>query len=97
MTEYRFHSWPPAKEAKLAPTVALDAQSRLHGAALALRAFVELGCDIGGAGAHLDVSDPDGVKHTLLVEEVLDWLTDREQTAFVASHRLASLLQSRQV
>src|SRR5436190_13406411 len=93
MTEYRFHSWQPGIEARLAPPVALDAQSRLHGAALALRGFVELGCDIGAAGAHVDATDADGAKHTLLVEEVLDWLKDREQTAFVQREGLVPLLQ----
>jgi hypothetical protein len=96
MTEYRFHWWPRGSTAKLTPSIALEAQSTRHGAALALQRFVELGCDISAAGAHVDVTDPDGVKHTLLVEEVLDWLKGHEQAAFVQSQRLAPLLQQRQ-
>jgi hypothetical protein len=96
MIEYRFHWWPRGTTAKLTPSIALEAQSTRHGAALALQRFVELGCDISAAGAHVDVTDPDGVKHTLLVEEVLDWLKGHEQAAFVQSQRLAPLLQQRQ-
>jgi hypothetical protein len=97
MSEYRFHWWPSGTGAKLTPSVTLEAPSTRHGAALALQHFVELGCDISAAGAHVDVTDPDGVKHTVLVEEVLDWLKDHEQAAFVQRQNLACLLQERQV
>jgi hypothetical protein len=94
MTEYRFHSWPSATKGKLTPPgVTLEAPSPLHGAALALRHFIQLGCDITAPAAHIDMTDADGAKHTLLVEEVLDWLKDPQQTAFVQRERLATLLQ----
>jgi hypothetical protein len=92
MTDYQFHWWQAGTKAKLTPpSLTLEAQSKLHGAALALRHFKELGCDISAPGAHLDVTDADGAKHTVLVEEVLDWVKDPEQAAFV--EQLATLLQ----
>jgi hypothetical protein len=97
MTEYQFHSWPAGTKGKLMPSVMLEAKSKLHGAALALRYFVELGCDISAAGAHVDMTDREGVKHTLLVEEVLDWLKNHDQTTFVQHERLAPLLQEGQI
>jgi len=93
MTEYRFHWWPSGAAAKLSPSISLEAESPRHGTALALQRFVELGCDINAAGAHVDVTEFDGAKHTVLVEEVLDWLKADEQAAFVERHRLAPLLQ----
>jgi hypothetical protein len=54
-------------------------QSPRHGAALALQRLVELGCDVNAVGAHLDITEADGVKHTVLVEEVVDWLKDDER------------------
>jgi hypothetical protein len=50
------------------------------------------GCDITAPLAHVDLTGPAGVKHTLLVEEVLDWLDDPKQTAFVRDEDLADLL-----
>jgi hypothetical protein len=97
MTNYRFHWWPTGATAKLTPSIALEAQTPRHGAALALRRFVELGCDINADGAHVDVTESDGVKHTVLVEEVLDWLKDDERAAFVQRHGLAPLLQQDRV
>lgn len=97
MTEYRFHSLPSGTKGKLTPSVTLEAESRHHGAALALRHFVDLGCDINASGAHVDMTDAGGGKHTVLVEEVLDWLKESEQTAFVQSERLATLFQEPQV
>jgi len=97
MNEYRFHWWPSGPHAKQTSSVVLEAQSTLHGAAIALQRFVELGCDITAAGAHVDVTEASGVKHTLLVEEVLGWLEDPEQTTFVQREHLAPLLQQRQV
>jgi len=90
MTEYKFHS----SSAKGAPTpsVRLEADSPLHGAAVALRQFIELGCDIGAPLAHVDVTEPDGAKHTLLVDEVLDWLSDPARADFIHREGLAVLL-----
>jgi len=51
------------------------------------------GCDITAPLAHVDLTGPVGVKHTLLVEEVLDWLNDPKQTAFVRNEHLADLLR----
>src|SRR5262245_17733658 len=92
MTEYRFHASPSAHHATLTSIVTLNAESPLHGAALALRHFRQLGCDIAAPLAHLDVTDPNGVRHTLLVEEVLDWLNDPNQTAFSRREGLEGLL-----
>jgi hypothetical protein len=92
MTEYHFHSWPSGTTGKLTPRASLEAESRLHGAALALRQFVMQGCDISAPGADVDITDPAGVKHTVLVEEVLDWPEAPEQTTFVQRERLATLL-----
>jgi hypothetical protein len=93
MTEYRCHWWQPAATQALTPSVTVDAQSPRHGAALALQRLVELGCDVNAIGAHVDITDADGVKHTVLVEEVFDWLKDDEQAGFVQRHGLATLLQ----
>lgn len=93
MTEYRFHWWPAGTEAKLTPSVTIEAESPFHGAALALRYFMQHGCDITAPLAHVDLTGPVGVKHTLLVEEVLDWLNDPKQTAFVRNEHLADLLR----
>jgi hypothetical protein len=93
MTEYRFHRWSSGTTPAPIPSVRLQAESHLHGAALALRQFVEQGCDITAPLAHIDVSEPDGVKQTLLVEEVLDWLHDAKQTEFRQREGLAFLLR----
>ena len=93
MTEYRFHWWPSKTKSVTTPSVTLEAESTLHGAALALRHFMQIGCDITAPIAHIDLTDSDGRKHTLLVEEVLDWLKDPKQTAFVQREHLATLLQ----
>jgi len=82
MTEYVFHR-PAGSERWLVPDSGLTADSRLHGAALALRHFKELGCDLSTPLAHVDITESDGASHTLLVEEVLDWLSEPEQAAFV--------------
>jgi len=83
MTEYLFHWLPAGTERVRVPDVRLTADSRLHGAALALRHFKQVGCDITTPLAHVDITDSDGDSHTLLVEEVLDWLSDPKQAAFV--------------
>jgi hypothetical protein len=91
MTEYQFH-WLSKTHPTPTPSVKLEAESHLHGAALALRQFRELGCDISSPLAHVDMTEPDGVKQTLLIEEVLDWLQDPKQSAFVHREGLAALL-----
>jgi hypothetical protein len=88
MTEYQFHAWPSGT----IPSVRLQAESPFHGAALALRHFKRAGCDIIAPGAHLDMIDADGGKQMLLVEEVLDWLGDPKQSAFIHREDLADLL-----
>ena len=90
MTEYRFHWWPTRPAGT--PSVTLEAQSKLQGAALALQRFVQLGCHVDAPLAHLDVTDADGAKHTVLVEEVLDWLQAPEQATFVRRERLGALI-----
>jgi hypothetical protein len=92
MTEYRFHRWQSGTEPAPPPSVSLQAESHFHGAALALRHFVQAGCDISAPLAHVDISEPGGAKQTLLVEEVLDWLSDPKQTDFVHREGLAALL-----
>jgi hypothetical protein len=93
MTEYRFHGLPSGTKRAPTPSVRLQAESHLHGAALALKQFMQLGCDIAAPLAHVDVTEPDGAKQTLLVEEVLDWLNDPKQTDFIQREGLAVLLQ----
>jgi len=95
MTEYVFHWLPAGTERVLVPDVRVTADSRLHGAALALRHFKEMGCDFSMPLAHVDITGADGTTHTLLVDEVLDWLSDPEQTGFVRCHRLDFLLSER--
>ena len=92
MTEYQFHWWPSGTQRTPARSVTLEAVSRLEGAALALRYFSQLGCDISAPLAHVDFTEADGGKHTLLVEEILDWLNDPKQIAFVQREDLAALL-----
>ena len=91
MTEYLFH-WPSGATRAVTPSIKLQAESHLHGAALALRQFVELGCDITGPLAHVDVTEANGVKQTLLVEEVLDWLNEPKQLEFIQREGLAAML-----
>jgi hypothetical protein len=94
MTEYRCHWWPAGAQAVLTPSVSVDAVSTRHGAALALRQLVQLGCDITAPHAHVDLKEPDGIKHTVLVEELIDWLRAPEQAVFVAREGLAELLRA---
>lgn len=97
MTEYRFHWLVRGGHPNLTPSVVLEAPTTLQGAALALLRFLDQGCDIGAPGAHIDATDADGAKHTILVEELFDWLKRPEQTTFVERAGLASLLQQGQV
>ena len=92
MAVYRFHWWRSGPRQTPVPSVILETESRLQGAALALRHFSQLGCEIGAPLAHVDVTDADGVEHTLLVDEVLAWLNEPTQTAFVQREGLAALL-----
>jgi len=46
MTDYQFHWWPSGSKQAQKSSVSLQAETRLHGAALALRHFKQLGCDI---------------------------------------------------
>ena len=93
MAEYHFHSRPGNAHDAPAPHVTVAAPSHLHGAALALRQFVELGCDISMPLAHVDMTEPDGAKQTLLVEEVLDWLHESPQKDFVDRQGLWALVR----
>jgi hypothetical protein len=93
MTEYRFHSRPSPRAAAVKASVTLDAESRFHGAAIALREFQQRGCDLAAPLAHVDLTEAGGDTHTLLVEEVLEWLKDPGQSAFVQHENLAVLLR----
>lgn len=93
MSEYLFHWWPAGTERAMVPGVRLTADSRLHGAALALRHFREVGCDLSTPLAHVDVKDPDGATHTLLIDEVRDWLMEPGQAGFVRCYCLDVLLE----
>ena len=95
MTEYRCHWWPTGAPAVLTPSVDVDAVSLRHGAALALRQLLQLGCDISAPHAHVDVTGPGGTSHTVLVEEVLDWLGSPEQASFVDREGLEALVRTR--
>lgn len=90
MTQYRFH-WSPNANNPV-PIVTLEAESHLHGAALALREFMQQGCDVAAPLAHVDVTEVDGAKQTLLVEEVLEWLQEPQQANFIDRQGLAVLL-----
>jgi hypothetical protein len=92
MTEYQFHWWPSASKGAAIPSVRLEAESHLHGAALALRHFMQVGCDVKAPLAHIDMTESDGVKETLLVEEVLEWLNEPKQADFIRRESLAGLL-----
>ena len=92
MTEYQFHWWPSGLKRSLSQSVTLQAESHLHGAALALRHFISAGCDIAIPLAHIDVTEADGAKQTLLVEEVLEWLNEPKQADFIQRESLAVLL-----
>jgi len=91
MAEYRFHSKSSAATPSI-PTVTLQAESHFHGAALALRQFVQHGCDLASPLAHVDMTESDGSKQTILVEEVLEWLQDPKQRDFIEREGLATLL-----
>ena len=91
MTDYRVHWWPPSRTI---PHVAFAAQSAHHGAALALQRFMAMGYDLGAPGAHVDFTDAGGNTHTLLVDEVLDWLKEPQQTGFVEREHLKPLVNS---
>ena len=75
------------------PSIKLQAESHLHGAALALRQFMDLGCDITAPLAHVDVTESNGVRQTLLVDEVLDWLHEPQQDEFIHRAGLGLLLR----
>jgi hypothetical protein len=92
MTEYLFHWWPGTTRA-IPPNIKLQAASHLHGAALALRQFIDLGCDITAPFAHVDITESNGVKQTLLVDEVLEWLHEPQQGEFIHRESLAVLLR----
>src|SRR6266850_8023426 len=94
MTEYLFHWWPSGTTRTMRPSIKLQADSHLHGAALALRQFKELGCDITAPLAHVDITESNGVKQTLLVEEVVDWLNEPKQVDFIHREGLAVLRHS---
>jgi len=91
MTEYQFHWWPLGTKPALTSSVRLQAESRLHGAALALRHFKQVGCDISAPLAHVDITNVDGVKQTLIVDEILEWLKDPKQSDFIHREGLAVL------
>src|SRR5215813_3302371 len=93
MTEYLFHGWAPPGERSSTPGIRLEAESPRHGAALALRTFLNLGRDITAPLAHVDVTDAGGTRHTLLVDEVVEWLRQPAQAAFVEREGLGMLLQ----
>jgi hypothetical protein len=91
MMDYRFHWWPPSRTI---PHVACAAQSAHHGAALALKRFMAMGNNLRAPGAHVDFTDAGGNTHTLLVDEVLDWLKEPQQTGFVEREYLEPLVNS---
>jgi hypothetical protein len=91
-TEYRFHWWKSSGRPEAIPAVTLQAESREQGAALALRHFIEHGFDITAPAGHLDITDADGTRHMLLVEEVVDWLKTPAQSDFVHREHLEPLL-----
>ena len=78
----------------LTPSVSVDAESTRHGAALALRQLVELGCDIAAPHAHLDLEGAGGATHTVMVEEVIQWLSAPDQAPFVEREGLEVLLRA---
>jgi hypothetical protein len=61
-----------AQAGRRQPSVCLEAESRLHGAALALREFIQHGCDLATPLAHLDVTAASGAHATLQVRKVLE-------------------------
>ena len=92
MTKYRFHWLSSGAARAVTPTIEVDAESHFHGAALALRQFMALGCDITAPLAHVDITESSGATQTLLVEEVLDWLQQRQQGKFIHREGLSVLL-----
>jgi hypothetical protein len=92
MTEYHLHWRPSKSQGAVSPSVKLEAESQLHGAALALRHFKQAGIDINAPLAHVDMTESGGGTHAVLVEEVLDWLNAPEQTGFVNREGLSGLL-----
>jgi hypothetical protein len=93
MTEYRFHGRLSANPGAVTTSIGLEAASRFHGAAIALRTFMEGGCDIAAPLAHLDMTEANGDKHVLLVEEVLAWLKEPDQAGFVQHEGLTGLFR----
>jgi hypothetical protein len=91
-TEFRLHVWSNTPGLQ-SPTISLDADTNLHGAALALREFTRRGCDVSPFGAHIDMKDTRGRTHTVLVSEVIDWLRLPAQGDFVAKEELTALLE----
>ena len=92
MTEYRCHWWSPGQKPTLTAGIELEAETQRHGAAIALRHFRYSGCDIATPHAHIDITDEDGGKHTLMVEEILDWLKEPGQADFIHREDLSELL-----
>src|SRR5262245_44059523 len=83
MVEYHFHWITRSGESASSTVVTVSEQSDRHGAALALRIFRERGCDISAALGHLDLTDDRGFHRVLLVDEVVEWLKQPGQAAFV--------------
>src|SRR4051812_1555772 len=94
MTEYLFHMLPSGTTRTMPASIALQADSHFHGAALALRQFMERGCDITAPLAHIDITESNGVKQTLLVDEVAELLNEPTQVEFVDRENLGVLLQA---
>jgi hypothetical protein len=90
IAEFRLHLWSRVP-GKRVPTATFDAKSSLHGAALALREFTQLGHDITAPGAHIDIEEINGPTHTIMMSEVLEWLRQPEQTEFVKEQNLGYL------
>jgi hypothetical protein len=93
MAEYRLHWMTREKQSRVSEAVTLEADTARHGAALALRHFMQHGCEITTPLAHLDVTEPSGRRHTLLVDEVIEWLHDSQQAQFVENEHLGVLFQ----
>ena len=91
MIEYQFHWMTRSGSPAPSPGVKVAAQSDRHGAALALRTFRQRGCDLSAPLAHLDLTEDSGLHRVLLVDEILEWLKQPSQAAFVEREGLQDL------
>ena len=98
---YKIHLWTRGTNSRI-PVEDVDAEDRLHAAAIGLRFFQMRRFDISPKLAHVDMENLERVEFeadkgetgTVLVSEVVAWLRQQEQANFVKENELEPLLKA---